>query len=388
MLTLVIIMLALFAAAFFAGTETAFVALFSSRAQKLAEWWRKRPESLLSTTLLGTNIAHIIAASLAAEFAIEHFGENSELAVTLLISAISLVFTEAIPKGLGLKFSRNWSQYSALPLLLFYVVSYPINFIITLLSKTVARGFALFAKENHADTNEMRDYLAYPIEGFDSAKLLTMDIFLRFASRKVFEIMQPRNFSAEIELGEQCAKAQELLRAGAPYVLVRYSNENIGVLDARLSAILDPLSAISASDCSRVFLPEHKDAASFLRDSAENYFAPAAVVDEHGDVVGFVGGTPFLEHLSRTKFPRVTDPATDEPIVISATTPLSKLETMLETSFPTGNYATVAGFLLAQLRRIPKQGEKLYFDDHEFQILFADERRILKVRISKSHNTN
>ena len=50
-------------------------------------------------------------------------------------------------------------------------------------------------------------------------------------------------------------------------------------------------------------------------------------------------------------------------------------------SIPEGDYETIAGYLIENMQKIPKQGENFVTDDLRFLILDADERSIKRVRI-------
>ena len=113
MISLGLIIIGLIFTAFFAGTETAFVSRLYKKSSGLVEWWQQRPEKLLATTLVGTNIAIVISASVATELAMEILGTYSELYITIGISIIALFFCEIIPKSLALEYSSMWTKKSA-----------------------------------------------------------------------------------------------------------------------------------------------------------------------------------------------------------------------------------------------------------------------------------
>jgi putative hemolysin len=48
-----------------------------------------------------------------------------------------------------------------------------------------------------------------------------------------------------------------------------------------------------------------------------------------------------------------------------------------------GSYHTLAGLLLALLRRVPRAGDRIVFGGWLFEVLEMDGRRVLKVRASR-----
>jgi Mg2+/Co2+ transporter CorB len=55
---------------------------------------------------------------------------------------------------------------------------------------------------------------------------------------------------------------------------------------------------------------------------------------------------------------------------------------------PVGDYETVAGLILDKLERIPHQGQILHFGNYRLQVLQANDKKIIKVKIhvSESHD--
>ncbi|MCU0531114.1 MAG: hypothetical protein MUE76_03360, partial [Syntrophales bacterium] len=56
-------------------------------------------------------------------------------------------------------------------------------------------------------------------------------------------------------------------------------------------------------------------------------------------------------------------------------------------SIPEGNYETLAGFILSQIRKIPIAGDIVRHGELEMTIATADERSIKKVKIRKTGET-
>lgn len=70
-------------------------------------------------------------------------------------------------------------------------------------------------------------------------------------------------------------------------------------------------------------------------------------------------------------------------ITLPALTKLREIEKFLKYKFPEGNYETIAGFILDNLQRIPKEKEKLSIPPFEIEIIKADDKKIEKIRIRK-----
>ena len=69
--------------------------------------------------------------------------------------------------------------------------------------------------------------------------------------------------------------------------------------------------------------------------------------------------------------------------VLNPRTRAERVNEILGLALPEGDYQTLGGFILDRMGRIPLPREHLRFADGEFEILAADERRILSVRFRR-----
>ena len=386
MVNLMVIIVGLALAAFFAGTETAFVSNLYRKSTGLAEWWRRRPERLLATTLVGTNIAVVTATSIATELAIKKWGPHAEAYITILISVIGLIFCEVIPKSAALRYAPTWTRKTAPVLYFFHIILFPVVEIINAFSSVVTRFFEKIGEESYPQPVELMEFLRRPLKGFDSGRLLTILIFLRFAGKRVMELMLPINLAGEAKIGESAQKVHDLLRQGHPYVVVYDGERAVGVMDAALVGKVSPAEKICAEHISTEFVPETKDAAEFLREFMRKGNIPALVVDEHGEITGVIGGIPLIERMLRTRdIPTMrTLEIPGSSVVLPGDTPIERLELMTGIEIPRGQYQTIAGFVEEIIHRIPGKGEKLEWKQLRFEIVAADNRRIKKIRVVRS----
>jgi CBS domain containing-hemolysin-like protein len=111
------------------------------------------------------------------------------------------------------------------------------------------------------------------------------------------------------------------------------------------------------------------------------------VVDEFGTVKGLanlhdlIGGLvgQITEDEERSEFEfRRLDPQT---WIFSPLIRIERVNELTGLAIPEGDYKTLAGFLLFQMRRIPLPHERLRWRDADFEILAADSRRIRSVRL-------
>lgn len=105
---IILIILALVLQGFFSGTEAAFISLNSMKLRHRVEKKEKRaqvayrlllrPDRLLATTLVGTNIAVVTSSVLATFLFTQFFGEKGAVIAVFVMLPLTLIFGEIIPK--------------------------------------------------------------------------------------------------------------------------------------------------------------------------------------------------------------------------------------------------------------------------------------------------
>jgi CBS domain containing-hemolysin-like protein len=116
----------------------------------------------------------------------------------------------------------------------------------------------------------------------------------------------------------------------------------------------------------------------------------AVVIDEYGGTAGLV----TTEELAEEVVGRLTDEWVSEPPPVSslaggayeidAQTRVDEVNEALKLDLPASpDYETLAGFLLFQLRRIPKQGEVIAYGDLRFAVVKMVGRKIERVRVER-----
>jgi len=107
LVTVLVMVLCLICEGFFSGSEIGVVsanrvklrhdAAKGSRGAQLALTMLKKPEWLLSTTLVGTNIAVVTNTTIATALMIQLFGEKGSLLAVVLVAPLIWVFGEIVP---------------------------------------------------------------------------------------------------------------------------------------------------------------------------------------------------------------------------------------------------------------------------------------------------
>jgi putative hemolysin len=137
------------------------------------------------------------------------------------------------------------------------------------------------------------------------------------------------------------------------------------------------------------FVPDSMQISDLLRELQTRRTHMAIVVNEFGTVVGLVTIEDLLEEIVgeiRDEFDvdeeQPIQELSDGSLLVQGSLPLDALKEHYGTPFEeTPNYRTVAGFVLAELKRIPKGGEAISTSGYKMTVVVLDGRRISKIRI-------
>jgi CBS domain containing-hemolysin-like protein len=164
---IVIVILSVLLAGFFAGSETAVVscskvklrykAKRGGRRARMLERLLDSPELFFSIVLVGTNVAVIVCTASATAIAFDLFGESGVAVATLVMTPLLLVFGEVIPKSVFLYHADRVALTVAPLLNAFLYLLYPLVAPATLFARFLLKLFG--SKDEHFTLLNSREEL-------------------------------------------------------------------------------------------------------------------------------------------------------------------------------------------------------------------------------------
>lgn len=371
--------------ALFSATETAFTSLSVVQIEQLVQSRGRRgrmvktlmgnPKLLLSTILIGNNMANVGASFLTATITLQHFGSALVGLTAALLTLIILIFAEVAPKSIAIENNESIALATAYPLRGISLVLTPIAGLVSVISSTITR---LFTKQTTPDVTV--DGLLHMmklarrlgvVEEYETR--LVQGVF-RFADVTAGAIMTHRadvfSLNETLSLSEAIEPINE--RGFARIPIYREDPEKIsGVVLAWqvVIAVLEgkgdsPLASLALEP---IFIPSSlKLKELFLRFSS-SHINLAVVIDAYGGVAGVVSREDIIEELvgelydeNETVLGEKITQLSPTSYRIQGDTSLHQLKDLIDLPLPQGGRAkTVAGYLVEHLRRIPSKGEEI-----------------------------
>ena len=411
-LYLIIFVICLGLSAFFSSAETAFVSVPRLKAKHLVSVGRKgaerlerlveQPSRFLAVILLGNNLVNVAAAALGTMMAVATVGPAwGALVATIGVTTLILIFGEVIPKTFAAHHAEGVALAYTSSIELLIWVLYPFVWVLNHIGLSFTRMVAETEEDKKLVTEEeIRTAITVgEAEGVweeDEAEMLQSAF--EFADRPVREVMQPRTEVTWLEQGTTLAAFLDIYRQ-SPYsrfpVYKGTPDSVVGVLSikdvlmAQANDSLDMENPVDELVRPVYFVPETKLLGKLLAEMRDNNYRMVVVVDEYGGVAGIA----TLEHLTAEIMGSIGDELAgreEDFVTIDANTfevdgglRVEEANEELGLGLPTGDYETIAGFILSHLGRIPRQGEQLMYKDLKLAILEMRESKIERILVTK-----
>jgi len=229
----------------------------------------------------------------------------------------------------------------------------------------------------------------------DEARLIEQVV--EFSDKRVREVMTPRPDVIAIPASATIEQLRRVLVEAKLSRLPVYENnldEVIGIVIAR--DVLQVPESQSAQRTVRelvrpaLFVPEAKMGSSLLKEMQRKSQQMAIVIDEYGSMAGVVTAEDLVEEIVGEIGEEDRPPAPDilressGSIVLRGSVALEKLKELfgleLDDAEVESTAATVAGLLNHIAGHVPEAGEKIEYNGLEFEVLEANQRKVLRLR--------
>ena len=414
---------------FFSSAEIAIISAKRSIIDKLAKdgnnsaflvgQMKENPDKFLATVQVGVTVVSTCASVLGGVIASEDIKPLfhsipfiPEQAANLLalgtivvvISYISLVVGELVPKHLALRYAERIAVFAAKPIE--YVSKLTDVFVKLLTGSTSAVLRVLGVKEPTKQVFISEEEIKYFIkEGrasgvFEETEAQLLHGIFEFADKTVKEVMVPKHKISAIEIDTPPNEVLKFIsEAGfSRYPVFRDSMDRIiGVLfNKDVFSALEKGKTLDMKSILRTpyFVPTSIMISKLLRELQRRKLHMAVVVDEHGDLDGVVTIEDILEEIVGEIEDEydvgaggLVEKLRDGTMIIDASASLGDLSNLgIEIEEEAEEYNTLAGFMLAKLQRIPRGGEFVIHKDMRLTIVDVEQNRIIKVKVEPLEN--
>ncbi len=424
MTELFILLFLIFLNGLFTMSEIALVSVRKSRlekkasqgdhASKIALDLANNPEVFLSAAQIGITLIAILTGVYSGErFGIylkpvienisilkPYAGTISTTIIVIIVTFLSIIFGELIPKRIGLLMAERIARLVAPAVKLFAKATHPI---VWLLNKSSNLFFKIFNIKSSKDESVTEDEIKAIIsEGteqgtIDEAEQEIIERVFHLSDRNITSLMTHRSDIVWFDLNDNEDAIKEKINK-EPHSVYPICNEDIdnikgivSIKDLYVTSDETPFKDIMKP---ALFVPENNSAYQVLEKFKELRTHSCFVVDEYGTMLGMITLNDILEAIvGDLPAPDVPDyeikEREDGSYLVDGQIPfydfLSRFEKTEWMNEGEHQFDTLAGFILHELERIPHTGEKLSWRGFKFEIIDMDAQRIDKVLVQLSN---
>lgn len=319
----------------------------------------------------------------------------SPFIITLLVSYLSIVVGELVPKRMALADAEKIAKSVARPLIIFRTIARPLVWLTSASADGLSKLLRIKSPDGRQSVSE--EEIKYMVtdneELIEDEKRMIHEI-IELGDTAVREVMQPRVDIMLVEDIETVKQAIDRMR-GTGYSRLPVYHEDydsiVGV--AHYKDLVGPLVDGKGDDpvgkyaYEAMFVPESKAIYPLLSEMQTNRQQMAIVVDEYGGTDGLI----TLEDIVEEIVGEITDESDSESEFVAE---VSECEWSIDGRLPTDDaielgwpvtesddYETVAGWLLDRIDTVPQVGEEFEIEGYLFKIQSMRRRRISSIRV-------
>lgn len=417
--------------AFFAASEMAFISLNDNKIEKQAKEGNKKakqiakmletPSKFLSTIQIGITLAGFLSSAFASDtfadmmapalnklfpIGLGVWKSISIILITIILSFITIIFGELVPKRLAMKHYEKIAFGSIGIIRGISIVTSPFVKLLTVTTNAISKLFGVSENEEEVVTEEEIKMMVDQGEENgtieEEEKELINNVF-EFNDTTVSEIMTHRTdiFAVDIDMNQE-----ELLDA---IIKDECRHSRIPVYDETIDEIKGVLYVkdiiknmnkktfkIKNIMKEAYFVSQNKLINELFKELQRNKKHIAIIVDEYGGTAGIITMEDILEEIvgdiydEYDEFEEQYEKIDDKTFLLLGNMTIYDVNKILESNIPEGDYDTLSGYLQEKLGRIPEEEENPIIETEEltFKIEEYEDKRILKVKVCKNENNN
>lgn len=413
--------------AFFAAAEISIISLKEINLEKRASEGDKKaalllkilkePSEFLATIQVGITFTSFFTSAAAAvglsesfsellkstkiSFLIQYSSNISFVVITVLISCLSLLFGELIPKRIALAKTDFIAEKSIGIIRIVNAVGMPFVKFLTVCTdffiKLVLGSSS--TEESDITEEEIRTMINVGEEKgiFREMETKMINSIFEFDDTTVLDVMTPRPDIIALDITSTFEETIKIITE-EKYSRIPVYKDNIdniiGVLYSK--DIIDYMAFKTDGDVFKLsnfikepfYVTEYIKIDELLKEMQKRNVHISIVIDEYGTTAGIATIEDMLEQIVGKIYDEYDEEEQEVEIngenefEVNGGINMAELNELLDTEYQE-NYDTVSGLILDSLGRFPKEGEVVEIDDFSFKILSIKKKRILRIQIKR-----
>ncbi len=371
------------------------------------------PDKFLSTIQIGITLIGILTGIFSGESIqkdLTAFFQGFELlrpissplatgVIVITVTYFTLVLGELVPKRIGLTQPEGIAKFMAPVMNALSKIAFPFIWLLSVSTKLLVNVLHIKKRDTLVTEEEIKAIIEESAEqgGIEVAEQEMIERVFHLSDRNITSLMTHRNDIYWLDIAMDNTIIEALVRKHpfSVYPVCDGKVDNIkGFIRSRdLFALADGKSLQEL--CRKpLFVPENNSAYKVMERFKQTGIHVCFVVDEYGSLQGMVtlndmfeaivGDMPEVDTSDEEEITAREDGSYWVDAQISFYDFLDYFD--IDNHHASGRFDTLAGFILSRLEHIPKQGERLEWQNITFEIADMDGQRIDKVLVKKNNN--
>lgn len=390
--------------AFFSGSEMAMVSIeknylrhqaaMGSRGARYALSMLSRPDWMLSTTLVGTNIATVANTTIVTAYLIESLGDKGGILALFILVPTIWLFAEIIPKSVFQQKSHQLVPVVIYGLWFFSFILSPIVFVFSLISRLINRG-----DDQNSSPFIQREELISMVQTPDvikgDIKEIEKDMIQRvfnFSETTAEQAMTPLDKVEAIAHNSTVREALQLSRSVNHIrfpVYVEDKSNVTGLLNT-LEILGEPGANSIQNYIHPIYTTKAKTSIAHLLTDLRAQKALLGMVVRKKQAIGLISLEDIMEEVvadiedeyDETNTPELIQQLGARNYLVSARISPAQLNDKLPIGLKDSKVASLAGLLLEHFNEIPPEGASVEINKICYTINKASPQAILDVQIT------
>lgn len=411
--------------AYFAASEMAIVSVNKSKIHRLSEEGNKKaklveklldqPTNFLSTIQVAITLAGFFNSASAAtgisksfadvlkNWSVPYADTIAVVLITILISFITLIFGELVPKRIALQKAESYSMFCAKPILVISKIASPFIKILSWSTKFILRIFGM-ADENVEESlsrEEIRSMVESGQENgvFNEIETDMITNIFEFDDSLALNVMTPRTDVYCIDINDALSDNIDQMMT-MQYTRIPVYDDSIdniiGILNMKDFAIEARKVGFDNVDIKKLlrkpyFVLETKNIDDLFRELQKEHQHIAILVDEYGGFSGIITVEDLIEEIMgdiEDEYDHDDEPKLQKidnnNYIVDGNYLLDDLDDELDLKLSNNNHDTIGGFVLHLLGEIPEENQQrtVKYENLTFLIISVKGNRVTKIKLT------
>lgn len=383
-----------------------------SKSAKAALELADNPDNFFSTLQIGITLIGILTGLFSGEafaadlsiyvakisFLSPYAYMISKALIVILVTYLTLVIGELVPKRLGMAKAESIAKFIAKPMMFLSKLAYPLVWILAKSSALISNILGLNkTKDSPVTEEEIKAMMKESLNDgeLDEAEHDIVERVFDLGDRKISSIMTHRSELVTLDINDTketlIAKIEGNLYNTYPVVSGKLDNI-VGFVNLKALFVAVQKDDFSLKNIvtKTFYLPENMNLNKALEFFKKERIKSALIIDEFGCVVGIVSLKDIMEAivgemLEEDELADIIE-REDGTFIIDGRYSFYDFLAYFDKEYLFDddiNFNTISGLIIDILEEIPQEGQKVRWHDFTFEIMDMDAARIDKVLVHK-----